>query len=345
MPRYFGFQWHITNACDQRCRHCYIYAAAGADGSAASAWDQMKGILENIQDFGRRFDRLPYLYLTGGDPLLHPHFWDLAERLRQAGIPYAVLGNPFHLTAEVCRHLQETGCQKYQMSLDGLEATHDWMRKSGSFRQTLGRLPLLKGAGIGTVIMATVSSANIGEILPLMKLLSAHEVDLFAFARFCNTDSREGNGIEPLAYRQLLDATYRLAQQLPGMGSAMRLSFKDHLWMLYEYEEGRFRIPDKAEPGIIYDGCNCGAAHLTILPDGTIYACRRTDSPVGNAGRDALADVWLSDQMEEYRDFQRFEKCSSCELLAWCRGCPAVAAAGSGNFYAPDPQCWKETST
>ena len=23
---YFAFQWHITEACDQRCRHCYIYA-------------------------------------------------------------------------------------------------------------------------------------------------------------------------------------------------------------------------------------------------------------------------------------------------------------------------------
>lgn len=23
---YFAFQWHITEACDQRCKHCYIYA-------------------------------------------------------------------------------------------------------------------------------------------------------------------------------------------------------------------------------------------------------------------------------------------------------------------------------
>ena len=23
---YFAFQWHITDECDQRCKHCYIFA-------------------------------------------------------------------------------------------------------------------------------------------------------------------------------------------------------------------------------------------------------------------------------------------------------------------------------
>jgi len=23
---YFAFQWHITDSCDQRCAHCYIFA-------------------------------------------------------------------------------------------------------------------------------------------------------------------------------------------------------------------------------------------------------------------------------------------------------------------------------
>ena len=24
MKQYFSFQWHITDECDQRCKHCYI---------------------------------------------------------------------------------------------------------------------------------------------------------------------------------------------------------------------------------------------------------------------------------------------------------------------------------
>ena len=27
MNSYFSFQWHITDECDQRCKHCYIYSS------------------------------------------------------------------------------------------------------------------------------------------------------------------------------------------------------------------------------------------------------------------------------------------------------------------------------
>ena len=46
--------------------------------------------------------------------------------------------------------------------------------------------------------------------------------------------------------------------------------------------------------------------------------------------------------MEAYRNYTKFEKCAKCELLAFCRGCPAVASGKTGNFYGADPQCWKE---
>jgi radical SAM protein with 4Fe4S-binding SPASM domain len=46
--------------------------------------------------------------------------------------------------------------------------------------------------------------------------------------------------------------------------------------------------------------------------------------------------------MEKFREFEKFEKCSQCELLAWCRGCPAVSYGTTGNFYGSDPQCWKK---
>ena len=89
---------------------------------------------------------------------------------------------------------------------------------------------------------------------------------------------------------------------------------------------------------MIYGGCNCGNCHITILPTGDVYACRRVaESKVGNAFEDRLKDLWVN-QVEEYRDYTRFSKCSKCKLLAWCRGCPAVAKGTYGDFYAEDPQ-------
>ena len=60
---------------------------------------------------------------------------------------------------------------------------------------------------------------------------------------------------------------------------------------------------------------------------------------MGSIFTDRLADVWIT-KMEEYREYDKFNKCSKCKLLAFCRGCPAVAKGTNGSFYSADPQCW-----
>jgi radical SAM protein with 4Fe4S-binding SPASM domain len=66
------------------------------------------------------------------------------------------------------------------------------------------------------------------------------------------------------------------------------------------------------------------------------------ESKVGNIFEKEIYDVWTSKEMNEYRKYDEFEKCSKCELHRFCRGCPAVAYGLTHNMYAPDPQCWQE---
>lgn len=125
---YFSFQWHITDECDQRCKHCYIFSENTCKKPDAMTWSQIEDTFYNCLDFCEMYHRLPYFYLTGGDPILHPEFWKLLELLKEHEIPFTILGNPFHLNNEVCARLKKHGCQKYQLSLDGLRDTHDWFR-------------------------------------------------------------------------------------------------------------------------------------------------------------------------------------------------------------------------
>lgn len=282
------------------------------------------------------------LYITGGDPILHPDFWRLLERLHELRIPFTILGNPFHLDDEVCRRLKALGCEKYQLSLDGMEKTHDWFRKPGSFALTLEKIGCINRAGIRSVIMTTVSGTNIDEVPDIVDAVVQAGANVFAFARYCPTSEEKDVGIESLRYRKLLEDCDRKFRAYEAAGCETYFNKKDHLWTLYAYETGAFRLPEGAQPGMIYGGCNCGNCHLTILPTGEVYACRRVqNSRAGNVFADRLADLWIG-PMEAYRDYNRFSKCAKCELLAYCRGCPAVASGRDGDFYAPDPQCWKE---
>ena len=342
MKQYFSFQWHITDDCDQRCKHCYIFSENTCKHLDSMSWAEMQETFYNCLDFCEVHDRLPYFYITGGDPILHPDFWQLLELLKQYGIPFTILGNPFHLNDAVCQRLKNYGCEKYQLSIDGLRETHDWFRKPGSFDTTLEKIGCINRAGIRSVVMTTVSGKNIDEVPGIIDAVVAAGANVFAFARYCPTSEEKDTGIEPLRYRKLLADCDKKFKEYESAGCTTYFNKKDHLWTLYEYETGSFKIPEDVEDGMIYGGCNCGNCHLTILPTGDVYACRRVqNSKVANVFEDRLADVWVC-QMEQYRDYTRFAKCSKCELLAFCRGCPAVASGKTGDFYAADPQCWKE---
>lgn len=338
--QYFAFQWHITDECDQRCKHCYIFAE-GHPALVSMSWEEMQLVVAKCENFCKKFNRLPYFYITGGDPILHHDFWKLLELLKSKNIPFTLMGNPFHLTDEVCQRLKNYGCEKYQMSIDGLEKTHDWFRKPGSFKITLEKVKCLKKAGITSVIMTTVSSVNIEEVTEIIDRVVAAGVDVYAFARYVPTSSKKSTGISPAEYKKFLgivDAKYKSYEQ---KNCATYFNRKDHLWTLYQYETGNFKIPEDAKNSMIYGGCNCGNCHITILPSGDVMACRRVaDSKVANIFENEIEDAWLN-QMEVYRDYDKFSKCGKCELKAWCRGCPAVANGTNGDFYSADPQCWK----
>ena len=339
---WFIFQWHITDMCDQRCEHCYIYGEDKQKPPETARPEDLVLILDKCLDFCDHLSMRPSFCITGGDPLLHPDFWTFAEMLRQHGAPFTIMGNPFHLTADAIKRLKKLGGRQYQMSIDGLEKTHDRMRKPGSYRETMEKIALLNKMKLPSAVMTTVSRANMKEMPDIIREMAKANVGIYAFSRYYPTGPEKEVGIEPLEYRELLKTCAETIHGLLEGGCKTRFGKKDHLWTLYDYERGRFKIPQKAEPGIAHSGCNCGIRHLTILPNGDVYACRRVlDSKVGNALQDSLNEIWAG-PMSRYRQYSRFEKCASCELMPWCRGCPAVASAQNGSFYAPDPQCWKE---
>lgn len=336
----FGLQWHITDKCDQRCQHCYIYKGKDLEKYVELPIEVLKEILYNFMETCKKMDRIPSISITGGDPLLYKDVWQLLEEFKKQNIKFSILGNPFHLTNEVAKELRRLGCSNYQMSLDGLERTHDSIRKKGSYKETIEKISILKANYITTSIMTTVSNTNINEIPNLVDIIVKNKVDRYAFARYCPNDEDMDLIVSPERYRKFLDKMWKKYNKYKD-GHTM-FNLKDHLWKLYLYEKGIFKINDiENRDGIIIDGCQCGISHMTVLADGTVYACRRSKTPVGEVPEESLYDIFFGERMEKYRLFDSFEACSECELKTLCRGCPSVAKCVTGSFYAKDPQCWK----
>lgn len=339
MERTFALQWHITDKCDQRCKHCYIYSGEDNVCQQELELEILEKILHDFLTSCKKLDVTPFISVTGGDPLLHKNAWDVFEMLHRNNVRFGILGNPFHLTSEAANKLYKLGCDSYQMSLDGLRETHDFIRKKGSFDTTLEKIKTINESGMRSVIMTTVSRTNINEILDIVPIVVEAKVNTFAFSRYCPNENDISNMVTAHEYKEFLEKMWEVYNKYQD--GHTRLMLKDHLWKLFLYERGLLDINDYEE-NMIYDGCHCGITHLTVLADGTVYACRRCESPVGKVPEESLYDIFVGGKMDAYRNYENFEACSKCELLRFCRGCPAVAKCATGNFYAKDPQCWKQ---
>jgi radical SAM/SPASM domain protein of ACGX system len=336
MKQGFGLQWHITNRCDQKCEHCYIFNSELPVKTADVSLEDARMTVDKYLQFCNDIDRTPVIIITGGDPILHPQFWEIISYLKDNSIVFSVLGNPFHLDAEVIRRLIGFGCRSYQMSLDGLEDTHDTIRKRGSYRETMDKIRLLNENGLSPHVMTTVSRLNCDEIPELTRIIVDAGVVSCAFARYCPTHGDIEQNISPRDYRNFLDKMWSVYSKLADQGT--NFSLKDHLWKPYLYENN---LIDIKKVDTVCDGCHCGVSHMTLLEDGQVYACRRFESPVGNVYQSDFADIFLGEKMDQYRNIDAIEGCRDCELLHYCRGCNAVSAGSYGSFFARDPQCWR----
>ena len=163
--------------------------------------------------------------------------------------------------------------------------------------------------------MTTVSRWNVQDIPPLVDEVVRNKADIFAFARYCPSQKDRDVCCSPAEYRHMMELCWEKFQKYEAEGCETTFNLKDHLWTLFLYEKGLFDPKAYPDDEYVYDGCNCGNCHMTILSDGAVYACRRMESKVGNALTDDLYSLFTGPAFDKYRVYEKFEKCSRCELL------------------------------
>jgi selenobiotic family peptide radical SAM maturase len=320
----FTLQWHLTQECDLHCRHCY-------DRTSRSAFpfERTLTLLDELRAFCRsRFVR-GQVSLSGGNPLLYPHFLELYRAAAERDLMIAILGNATDRDT-VERILAIRMPVYYQVSLEGLEQHNDQIRGVGNYRRTVDFLQMLTSLGVPNMVMLTLTRHNLDQVIPLAQELEG--------ITGCLTFNRlalfgEGASLElPTAeeYRLFLEQYARALDGHPV------LTLKDSLLnIIFEQENSG-----------LFGGCagyGCGAAFnfVSILSDGEVHACRKFPSPIGNILTDSLEDVYASKAAIRYRSGST--ACAGCHLNAVCRGCPAVTASlGLDPFTEKDPFCFRQ---
>ena len=162
----------ITGACNLRCRHCWV--DAGTRTSAGHA--PVAALLRLVDGFVAL--GVDTIWIPGGEPLCHPE-WPaiLAHCCAQPSLRAVGLQTNGGLLddARVAR-LRALPIEKLhlQVSLDGASpGTHDRVRGTGSFAETVAGTSRLAAAGLGgrTAIAFTEMRHNMDDFPALLELV------------------------------------------------------------------------------------------------------------------------------------------------------------------------------
>jgi radical SAM protein with 4Fe4S-binding SPASM domain len=160
--RYLEFQ--ITDRCNLRCRHCFIGDGFHQDLS-------LEKILKTLNEFeeiqGLR------LLLSGGEPLLHPHFWEINEILREFPFRSVLLSNGTLITKETSKKLR---VHEVQVSLDGMKEGHESIRGEGTFEKALQAIDNLLEANIKVSIATMIHQKNLNEFDKLSSFIQSKRI-------------------------------------------------------------------------------------------------------------------------------------------------------------------------
>lgn len=309
-------QWHIIHECNLHCVHCYQ-----EDYHSRMPMETMRTVLDKYEAYIRAKDYEGQINLTGGEPLLHPDFFDIAAEIRRRGIRLGILTNGTLIDEEKAEVIAELAPVFVQVSLDGSEKVHDGIRGTGNFRKALRGIDHLKAQGIRVLVSFTVMQQNYKDMKRLAAVCAAHHVDKLWWDRVVTGDATQYLTTEQ--FREVSKCAAKLAGKYSFLSNSRALEW----------------IP---EEGCGYQ-CSAGKRLLILLANGDMMACRRLPFVIGN-----IADVpELLPMLEENGIMKklaapRFPKdCVSCKHFYKCEGgARCVTYAQTGRLDLKDVNCY-----
>lgn len=332
MKDQFHIQWHITNLCNLRCKHCYQEDFSKRNDLD---WSGLKRVSENILATLKEWGKTACIHLTGGEPLLKPELFLLLDDLDQKPTvdELGIITNGLLIDQEMLRRLSDfSKLRKMKVSLDGGDAeTNDSLRQKGNFDKVIRNLPLIKRGGRFEVIfMFTVMKRNFKSLPSLFKLCQDLGADGLIIERFIPL----GRGRKIM--EEVLDK-----DQWKGLVKTLLDFFsteEEHSFLPYQAFQISF---NRGEPELLGAPCVIGVDGLCIMPEGSVFPCRRFPITIGNLLDTPLKQIWEeSEILEKLRRKENLKgKCGRCEMKD-CRGCRSLALSLTGDYLEEDPHCW-----
>jgi MoaA/NifB/PqqE/SkfB family radical SAM enzyme len=264
--------WQVTNECNLACLHCIEESGPGKAFPDELNDEQVFRFLGQVMDL-----EVPYLSFSGGEPMVHPRFFDMVAYVCGRNGQLKIETNGAYLTAENCARLKELGVKAVQVSLDGASReTFNRMRVRGDFDKTLEGVRNLRAAGVPIEINYSPTRFNAHEIGAAVDLAA----ELGAYSFYTGRTMYTGNAVKTWHKLAPTDAQYEdFFKVLHAKVEEYRGQMRVHFHEMGLLEELRYRLHHPA-------------ALLIVLPNGLVKLINALPFVCGDLRQQTLGEIW-----------------------------------------------------
>jgi radical SAM enzyme (rSAM/lipoprotein system) len=252
--------------------------------------------------------------IMGGEPLLRKDLAECGKKLRENGFRWGIVTNGYAYDEAMHAKLISAGMGSITVSLDGLEANHNWLRNNlKSFERAFKALELIVSyPRLNYDVVTCVHQKNLAELPDLKEFLISKNIKkwrIFTIAPIGRAAENPEMLLSNEQTRQLMNFIADTRQN----DNRIDLYFSCESYV-GDYEK---KVRDS------YFFCRAGINIGSVLIDGSISACPNIDRCFvqGNIYKDNLLDVWETrfDVMRN-RNWCKTDNCKNCKDFKHCNG-------------------------
>lgn len=302
--------WECTLRCNMRCRHC------GSDCKVSTTTPDMPAadFFKAIDDITPHVDpHKVFVVFTGGEALLRPDIEACGLELYRLGFPWGMVTNGFLLNERRLDSLLRSGMHSITVSLDGLQAEHDWMRQTPhGFERASEAIRLL--GQTDDLLWDVVTCVNPRNYHHLEEI-KEHLIGL-------NCKRWRVFAIFPMG-RAAHDPELQLSnEQFTGVLQFVKKTRAEGR-IICNYACEGYLGPYERQVRDYYFNCRAGVEVASVLCDGSISGCTsiRSNFHQGNIYQDNLWEVW-ENRFQVFRDrsWAKKDQCAHCKSWRYCEG-------------------------
>lgn len=330
-----GGVWELTVACNMRCKHCGSSCTTKQDDELTTK--EALELCDQLADLG-----MEEITLSGGELTLRDDWHLIAKRLIDHGIVTSMITNGWLLDDTMIAKAKDAGMRTIAISIDGLQKTHDAIRRPGSFERDLVAIRKIRAAGINPGVVTTIHEANFPELEEMYDCFLDAGVTIWQFQialPMGNFTHHKDLYLKKERVRQIIDFCY---SKIDG---DIRMCPSDCIGYFTEKE---VLLTEKIVGSkAVWSGCPAGKRGIGILCNGDIVGCtsiRDKQFVAGNIRNTSLREIWESpDSFRWNREMKKSDLhgfCHDCIYGDQCLGgCSNSRYCFGGDIYSENEYC------